>query len=435
MDSMFAHLARSPLLIGAPSPVILLDPDLRIRAANPAFLGATERRPEDVTNRPLFDAFPDNPELALPNRIPTLEHTLESVVRTASTQVIAPMRYDVATSRGAGEYAERTWTAIGSPLDGEDGRVAGILLQVDDLGPVAHLLEAAPGDERAQAEQLRRLARAVNGRGSALHRLQVGTQRLQDALAAVVASHQLTTAGAVADLRGDMWREVAARVTDDRWRGWTNAVCEYAVTTVVGVAGAAISAFPATAAGDMLAWSSEWTRRVEEAAFCFGEGPAPAADRQGLPVFAGDMRLEADRWPFFAAAATKMGVKSALSFPLTMRHSVIGVLSLYSRGRSCISDHEFDMASLLADLGAVAVIADLYDAGAGAAICPGTPGFPLRHVHAAVGVLMTRLGVDAEDALALLRARAFAQDRPLGSLASRILEEIEVTDLSPGDDL
>jgi PAS domain-containing protein len=42
-------------------PKVLIDRDLVIRAANPAFLRATGHAQDTLLHREVFDAFPDNP--------------------------------------------------------------------------------------------------------------------------------------------------------------------------------------------------------------------------------------------------------------------------------------------------------------------------------------------------------------------------------------
>ncbi len=44
-----------------PTPYVVLDPDLRIVAANQAYLSATGRRLGELLGRPLFTAFPPLP--------------------------------------------------------------------------------------------------------------------------------------------------------------------------------------------------------------------------------------------------------------------------------------------------------------------------------------------------------------------------------------
>jgi AmiR/NasT family two-component response regulator len=43
-------------------------------------------------------------------------------------------------------------------------------------------------------------------------------------------------------------------------------------------------------------------------------------------------------------------------------------------------------------------------------------------VHQATGVVSVRAGVSLAQALALLRARAYAEDRPIGDLARDVLD-------------
>lgn len=73
--------AASPLFTAARAPYLLLSPNLRIYAANQAYLGGTGRERDEVLGCDLFDAFPDNPADAAADGVAKLGASLERVLR------------------------------------------------------------------------------------------------------------------------------------------------------------------------------------------------------------------------------------------------------------------------------------------------------------------------------------------------------------------
>jgi hypothetical protein len=96
---------------------------------------------------------------------------------------------------------------------------------------------------------------------------------------------------------------------------------------------------------------------------------------------------------------------------------VLGLLSLYRAAPGPLAAGLDDLG-FLADVIAVAVLDDALPAG------PPLPGpWDERSViHQAAGMVMAQLAVPAPDALALLRAHAFALDLTLPEVAGQVLD-------------
>ncbi|BBG00991.1 MULTISPECIES: ANTAR domain-containing protein [Pseudonocardia] len=136
------------------SPYLVLDPDLRIVAANPAYCTATFRTPEELAGRPVFEVFPDNPDLPGADGVTNLTASLEQVLRFGRRDRMVVQRYDVRMPAGDDGFVERVWLPVNSPLRCPDGRVIGVLHHVED---VTEVLAAGSGAEIAGAA-LRSLA-------------------------------------------------------------------------------------------------------------------------------------------------------------------------------------------------------------------------------------------------------------------------------------
>ncbi len=78
-----------------------------------------------------FDIFPDNPDDALADGVSNLFASLRTVVKTGQAHAMAVQRYDIRDSRG--QFVERRWQPINSPIHDRDGILIYILHHVEDV--------------------------------------------------------------------------------------------------------------------------------------------------------------------------------------------------------------------------------------------------------------------------------------------------------------
>jgi len=126
-------LARPPsidfeaLFDASPNPYVLMAPDLTIVTMNEAYLSATMRERQDLVGRPMFEAFPSDPDS---DSHQLLQGSFERVLRTGEKDEIALIRYDI--EQPSGGYEERYWSATHTPLL-DAGKVAYILQHTVDV--------------------------------------------------------------------------------------------------------------------------------------------------------------------------------------------------------------------------------------------------------------------------------------------------------------
>ncbi|PPK66824.1 ATP-binding protein [Actinokineospora auranticolor] len=169
------------LFAATPSPYLVLGPDLVIVEVNPAYLAATATKREELLGKHLFTAFPDNPELVGADGVRNLRRSLETVLATGLPDTMPLQRYDIPVGPG-GEFVERHWSPVNTPLIGADGAIAYILHRVED---VTELVVGRTGDEhlRASLERMR-VDLFVRSR-----ELKAANDRLAEAGAALRAEH------------------------------------------------------------------------------------------------------------------------------------------------------------------------------------------------------------------------------------------------------
>ena len=112
---------------------MLLDPapGLHIVDINDAYARATLTNRDDVVGHSLFEIFPDNPDDALADGVSNLYTSLRTVVKTSQPHAMAVQRYDIRDPQG--QFVERHWQPINSPIHDRDGLLIYILHHVEDV--------------------------------------------------------------------------------------------------------------------------------------------------------------------------------------------------------------------------------------------------------------------------------------------------------------
>ncbi len=187
-----------------------------------------------------------------------------------------------------------------------------------------------------------------------------------------------------------------------------------------------------------LSASSEQAARVAEIQATLGDGPCLSAARICAPVLACDLTAGRDvrRWPVFAQQATAVGVRAMYSLPLGNESVCVGTFDLYRDTPGELTPRELRTAQLVASVMTVALMAlPRGDENGGRETEPWLSGLAQDQdqVYQAVGMIMAQLGVDADEALARLRAHAFAESRTALEMARDVVGHRTSFDRDDGD--
>lgn len=136
-----------------PAPYLVLDPDLRIVAANRAREEATGVPAREVVGRHVFDAFPDDPQDPDARGTELLRQSLERVIATGRADVMPVQRYNIPVATGG--FEQRWWTPVNVPVLDRDGRLQAVVHRVED---VTDYMAGDPGDGRPGLAQDSELA-------------------------------------------------------------------------------------------------------------------------------------------------------------------------------------------------------------------------------------------------------------------------------------
>ncbi|HEY3748941.1 MAG TPA: GAF and ANTAR domain-containing protein [Pseudonocardiaceae bacterium] len=159
--------------------------------------------------------------------------------------------------------------------------------------------------------------------------------------------------------------------------------------------------------------------RLAELQVTVGEGPSLDVWLENGPVLVSDLDSPAiqRRWPLFAPLAVEAGACGLFALPMVVGTIRVGVFALHTARAG-----ELDQSTLLYSLAfaelAMQLQLDKHVGTNGLEL-----GVELRtpQVHQATGMISVQLDISMEEAFNRLRARAFADQRPLAELATDVV--------------
>ncbi|SOD95717.1 SpoIIE family protein phosphatase [Blastococcus haudaquaticus] len=115
-----------------PTPYLVMTPDLVIADANPAYLARTGRRLDELVGRPVFDAFPGNPNETDPDGGATrIRASFERARDTGLIDTMELQEYDIPDGRGG--FSQRFWSLISIPVVDGSGACRYVIQRAEDI--------------------------------------------------------------------------------------------------------------------------------------------------------------------------------------------------------------------------------------------------------------------------------------------------------------
>ncbi len=200
-------------------------------------------------------------------------------------------------------------------------------------------------------------------------------------------------------------------------------LCRFAVDEMA-LSGCALVLMSGAESASMLAGAGRHASTVTGLQMELGEGPCLQAHASGVPVFLPDLAAEnANRWPAFAAAALAAGVHAEFSLPLTVGSDGIGTLDLCRDRPGMLSEEHLADALVTADIARDAVLYQQYaPGGPSLAELVAAAGTDRLVIHQATGMIAVQLDDTVANALARLRAAAFASGHSMYDIAQDVVE-------------
>lgn len=119
--------------------VVLLDPDLRIRAVSRPYERVALREHGELRGQFLFDAFRDNPDDPQASGTSNLAASLECTLRNRRTHTMRVQRYDIRDPAAPDRFLPKVWSPVNFPLL-DHGELVGVVHRVEELSESRQVL-------------------------------------------------------------------------------------------------------------------------------------------------------------------------------------------------------------------------------------------------------------------------------------------------------
>jgi GAF domain-containing protein len=170
--------------------------------------------------------------------------------------------------------------------------------------------------------------------------------------------------------------------------------------------------------------TDERTLRVDHEQYEAGDGPCLTAARTRTSVLVNSEEVM-DRWPRFAMAARREGIRSFLAAPLFSAEHTLGSFNLYGRTHDAFDSVDAEILDLITSavaraIGDFARFKSARDTAESIQRALQTRG----PIEQAKGMLMAVHGIDADEAFDMLRRQSQKTNIPLRDLATDLLEKL-----------
>jgi GAF domain-containing protein len=179
----------------------------------------------------------------------------------------------------------------------------------------------------------------------------------------------------------------------------------------------------ATGSLQVMASSSERSEALELLQSRNEEGPCFECYRGSSPVFSEDLAVDSDRWPTFAPAAVRQGIRSVHAIPMRVRGHTIGALNLFRAETGRLPERDMQLGQGMADIAAVALIQEraMRETRGVVAQLQGALNSRVL-IEQAKGVLAERCRVSVDAAFVSMRGYARTHNSRLSDVARDVIE-------------
>jgi GAF domain-containing protein len=197
-------------------------------------------------------------------------------------------------------------------------------------------------------------------------------------------------------------------------------VASFAAAAIPGADGAGLTLIERRGPDTMVA-SADFVRAVDKVQYSIGEGPCLLAVESRTIQRTGSLGGE-PRWPRFGPQAGRLGVHSALSLPLILGERVVGALNVYGLKRDAFDEDSVSLGQRFSSPAAVTAAHALLLEESRRVTAQLERALVNRGViDQALGIIMSRTGLDSDQAFDKLRQRSQLDDLKLTEVARQIV--------------
>ena len=218
--------------------------------------------------------------------------------------------------------------------------------------------------------------------------------------------------------KATLLRQLAVLLADGVPRLSLAARLAQAGVALLEVDGASITVEAATPNRVTLASTDQIAAELEQLQDVLSQGPCWDAYLSGSPQTT-NLSPEQDRlWPQFGPAAREaVGLRTVFGLPMIPQGQTLGVLSVHLAGAADLPIGLEDSQFLADTIGAALLLDPQQHDPYGQA----GPWSGRSQVHQATGMVIAQLRISANDAMAIMRAHAYAHNTGLDDIAQQIL--------------
>ena len=199
-------------------------------------------------------------------------------------------------------------------------------------------------------------------------------------------------------------------------------VATYAVKAIPGADGAGLTLLEADRADTIVA-TATFVTEIDDIQYGLGQGPCITAAREGQTVISGSLGSD-PRWRRFGGTVARLGVHSVLSLPLATPDGVVGAMNVYAHDKHVFDERAAELGEIYAVPAAIAVQNAQVLAQAQRLAAKLESAVETRVVvERAVGIMMSRSGGTADQALARLRSLSQNEHQKLAVVANQLIDE------------
>jgi GAF domain-containing protein len=200
-------------------------------------------------------------------------------------------------------------------------------------------------------------------------------------------------------------------------------VAEFAVHAIPGAEGAGLTLIEQDRPQTVVA-TADFVQEVDRIQYdVVHEGPCLSAVSERHTFTSGNLGGEA-QWPRFGPRVGRLGVHSALSLPLLLPDRVLGALNVYAHSRDVFGEQAVQIGEAFAPHAAASVGNAQLLAQANRLIEQLHQSLGSRaEIDQAIGIVMSRSGLDAEGAFERLRSMSQASAIKVSAVARQLLDE------------
>lgn len=198
-------------------------------------------------------------------------------------------------------------------------------------------------------------------------------------------------------------------------------VCETVVEQLENATDASVSLI-ASGAPTTYGSTGSLPSAADERQYAAGRGPCLDAAQGNQAVVVDDMESD-DRWPEVLAGMAAEGVRSSMSIPLPVQDETIGALNIYARTSHAFTPEMLAVGRQLAAYAAVAVANAVAFANVTQAARNMQTAMESRAaIEQAKGIIMARVGCDADAAFGIMVQQSQHENRKLREIAAELVE-------------